>query len=169
MSGRRLPNDWYDGVVPDNVVLDPTAYIGTSYAFQHFRSEQREALRVGHGACVSDGTLLDVGPGGRVIVGEYAIIACARLICDESIVIGAYAAVSWDAVLMDVYRFAPHPALLRPRPIHIGPKAWIGFGACVLPGVSIGEGAIVGARAVVAEDVPAFALAVGNPARIVRR
>ena len=55
------------------------------------------------------------------------------------------------------------------RPIHIERNVWIGFDSCVLPGVTIGEGSIVGARSVVVEDVPPFAIVVGNPARLVRR
>lgn len=50
----------------------------------------------------------------------------------------------------------------------IGNDVWIGREATIMPGVTIGDGAIVGAKAVVASDVPAFAVVVGNPARIVR-
>lgn len=53
-------------------------------------------------------------------------------------------------------------------PIAIGHDVWIGANAVVLSGVTIGTGAIVGAGAVVARDVPPYAIAVGNPARIVR-
>lgn len=55
------------------------------------------------------------------------------------------------------------------RPISIGDNAWLGGGAIVLAGVTVGEGAIVGAGAVVTRDVPAGVVAVGNPARVVRR
>jgi acetyltransferase-like isoleucine patch superfamily enzyme len=55
------------------------------------------------------------------------------------------------------------------RPIRIGNAVWIGFDAVVLPGVTIGDGSIIGARSVVTEDVPPYCIAVGNPARIVRR
>jgi maltose O-acetyltransferase len=53
------------------------------------------------------------------------------------------------------------------RPVRIGKFAWIGGGAIILPGISIGEDAAVGAGSVVTRDVPAGATAVGNPARIV--
>ena len=46
--------------------------------------------------------------------------------------------------------------------------AWIGAGSTILPGVSIGEHAIVGAASVVTHDVPDFAVAVGNPAKVIR-
>src|SRR5260221_9818507 len=55
------------------------------------------------------------------------------------------------------------------RPIHIERNVWIGFDSCVLPGVRIGEGSVVGARSVVVEDVPPFSVVAGNPARLIRR
>lgn len=53
------------------------------------------------------------------------------------------------------------------RPVRIGRNVWIGGGAIVLPGVSIGDDAVVGAGSVVTRDVPAGATVVGNPARAV--
>ena len=52
------------------------------------------------------------------------------------------------------------------RPVHIGRSVWIGGGAIILPGVKIGDDAVIGAGSVVARDVPAGATALGNPARI---
>lgn len=51
----------------------------------------------------------------------------------------------------------------------IGNDVWIGSEAVILPGVTIGNGAIIGAYAVVGSDIPPYAVAVGNPARVVRR
>jgi maltose O-acetyltransferase len=52
------------------------------------------------------------------------------------------------------------------RPVSIGSNVWIGGGAIILPGVTIGDDAIVGAGSVVTRDVPPAATVVGNPARI---
>lgn len=52
------------------------------------------------------------------------------------------------------------------RPVHIGCNVWIGGGAIILPGVTIGDGALIGAGSVVTRDVPAGATAFGNPARV---
>jgi acetyltransferase-like isoleucine patch superfamily enzyme len=53
------------------------------------------------------------------------------------------------------------------KPIHICRGAWIGQNAFVMKGVTIGEGAIIGANSVVLTDVPPFSVAIGNPARVV--
>jgi acetyltransferase-like isoleucine patch superfamily enzyme len=52
--------------------------------------------------------------------------------------------------------------------VNVEDNAWVGGGAIILPGVTIGRGAIVGAGSVVTKDIPAFSVAVGNPARVVR-
>lgn len=55
------------------------------------------------------------------------------------------------------------------EPITIGSNVWVGGGVVVCPGVTIGDDAVVGAGSVVVHDVPPGVLAVGNPARVVRR
>jgi len=68
----------------------------------------------------------------------------------------------------DVTRPVRKQGLSNVRPVAIGDGAWLGQGVVVCPGVSIGRGAVVGAGSVVLHDVPAFSVAVGAPARIVR-
>ena len=55
------------------------------------------------------------------------------------------------------------------KPVVIGDDVWIGARVCILPGVTIGQGAVIGACAVVSKDVPAYSVAVGNPARVVKK
>ena len=54
------------------------------------------------------------------------------------------------------------------KPIHIGMNVWIGAHATILPGVNIGDGAIIGAGAVVNKDIPSNAVAVGVPAKVIK-
>jgi len=185
---RTLPWDWYPGRIPENAAVDDTAYVETTYSFCFFRSELPRGVEIGPGASTYLGTMFDVGPRGRVKLGKFALVHGARIICDSEIIIGDYALLSWNVVLMDTYRVAfdvseRRKALERvptrtprladvdvpARPVRIGANVWIGFDSCVLPGVTIGEGSVVGARSVVAQDVPPYAVVAGNPARVIRR
>ncbi len=185
--GRTLPWDWYGGTIPDNAFVDETAYVETTFSFFLYRSTAAEGLRIGRGASTYLGTMFDVGPGGRVTLGDFSLVHGARLICDAAIEIGDYALISWNVVVMDNYR-APldpdarrsflesfargdrraAPAADTPRPVRIGNNVWIGFDSCILPGVTIADGSVVGARSVVVDDVPPYSVVAGNPARIIR-
>jgi acetyltransferase-like isoleucine patch superfamily enzyme len=189
MTAKRvLPWDWYAGEVPDNVFIDETAFVETAFSFYLYRSRLPTGVHIGKGASTYLGTMFDVGPRGRVTLGDYALVHGARIICDTEVEIGDYALISWNVVLMDTYRASLDMARRRQqledaatrsprsiesrepgRPVRIARNVWIGFDACVLPGVNIGEGAIVGARSVVTDNVPPRCIVAGNPARIVRR
>jgi acetyltransferase-like isoleucine patch superfamily enzyme len=187
-STRTLPWDWYPGTIPENVVLDDTAYVETTFSFDLYRSEAQVGVRLGRGASTYGGTMFDVGSHGRVTLGDYVLLNGARIICDAEIEIGDHSLISWNVVLMDTYRLPFDPierqrqlervsgclprridAEVLTRPIRIGRNVWIGFDACVLPGVTIGEGAIVGARSVVTQDVPPYSVVAGNPARLIKK
>lgn len=184
---RTLAEDWYPGTVPENVALDPTAYVESTYSFREFRSRSPVGLRIGTGASVYQGVMFDVGPAGEVELGEFALVNGGRIICDSRIEIGAHTLISWNVVLMDSYRLPTDPTdrrrelarvagredrtlpgVVPARPIRIGPNVWIGFDTCIMPGVTVGAGAVVGARSVVTEDVPAHMIAAGNPARVIK-
>ncbi len=182
-----FPWDWYGGSVPACACIDDTAFIETSYSFSMCRSRLSDGVRIGKGSSTYLGTMFDVGPAGRVTIGNYALVHGARIICDAEVTIGDYALISWNVVLMDTYRAALDIAArrqqleavaIRPqrfleaqkpgRPVRIARNVWIGFDCCIMPGVEIGEGSIVGARSVVTSDVPAGSIVAGNPARIIR-
>lgn len=59
-------------------------------------------------------------------------------------------------------------ASMVPKPVRIGNRVWVGANATLLPGVTIGDNAVVGAGSVVTKDVPENAVVVGNPAHIVK-
>jgi acetyltransferase-like isoleucine patch superfamily enzyme len=182
---RTLPWDWHPGTVPPNVVLDESAYLETTYSFWLYRSELQEGVQIGRGTTVYLGSMFDVGRRGRVVIGDFVLVNGAWFICDAAIEVGDHALISWNVVFMDSYRAPLDPSARRsflkerssgkresaetPRPIRIGRNVWIGFDCCILPGVTIGEGAIVGARSVVASDVPPYTVVAGNPARVIRQ
>lgn len=70
----------------------------------------------------------------------------------------------WDLVGVPI-QFAGRP---RQQETMIGRDVWIGQGALILRGVTIGDGAVVGARSVVTHDVPPYAVVAGTPARLIR-
>ena len=185
---RTLPWDWHPGRVPENVVVDPEAYLETTYSFQLFRSAAADAVRIGRGSSIYLGVMFDVGTQGRVRIGEFTLINGARIICDAEVSIGDYCLISWNTVFMDTCRLPTEIAARRrelelvpsrqPRhaaadnlaqPIRIERNVWVGFDSCVLGGVTIGEGSVVGARTVVTNDVPPFSVVAGNPARVIRQ
>ena len=59
-------------------------------------------------------------------------------------------------------------AELTGKPVEIGDYSWIGAGATGLPGVRVGRHAVVGAASVITKDVPDYAVAVGNPAKVIK-
>lgn len=187
MTSRSLPWDWYPGTIPDNVELEDDTYIETSLSFKLYRSQAPVGLRLGRGSAVYKDTMFDLSSRAQVRVGECALLHGARIVCDAELKIGNYALISWQVVLMDTYRL-PFDRLKRrqmleraacqgespsadvpAQAISIEDNVWIGFDACILPGVTIGEGAIVGARSVVSQDVPPYTVVAGNPARVVRQ
>ena len=111
----------------------------------------------------------------------------------EKIHIGARTFVNYNLTALDVAtitigddcQIGPNVQLLTPthpvdpqprrdkleaaRPITIGDNVWLGGGVIVCPGVTIGDDSVIGAGAVVTRDIPSGVVAVGNPARVVRR
>lgn len=63
----------------------------------------------------------------------------------------------------------PDDRQLVSSPVSIGKNVWIGEGACILAGTKIGDGCIIGAHAVVKGEIPDYSIAVGSPARVVKR
>lgn len=103
------------------------------------------------------GSRVCIGPGAeiynkaKVTIGSNVVISQGAYICTASHDISSP---TMDLVL---------------KPITIGSNVWIAAKATILPGVTIGEGAVVGACAVVAKDVPPWSVVVGNPARVVKK
>ena len=169
-----IPHDWFHGTVPSNVAIESGAYVESSRTFLRFRSTRDPGLVLAAGAALYNSTL-DVGESGRVVIGEHALLSNSIILCDVEVTIGALTMFAWDVVIMDAYRGrivraadrAVRPAA-DPAPVSIGSNVWLGFGCCVLPGVTIGDGTVVAARSVVNRDLPPYCVAAGNPARVVR-
>ncbi len=136
--------------------------------------EQRQLLRerlgsVGEGVVVRPPFCCDFGFNIRLGAGVFLNFNCVLLDVNE-IAIGERTQVGPG---VQIYA-ADHPrdaALRRQllelgRPVRIGRDVWIGGGAVLLPGVTVGDNAIIGAGSVVTRDVPEGATVMGNPARL---
>jgi len=109
----------------------------------------------------------DFGEGAKLSIGNYCSLADG-----VQIMLGGGHRTEWvttypfSALDKQHRHIMGHP--VSKGDVEIGHDVWIGREALILSGVKIGNGAVIGARAVVARDVPAYAIVVGNPARVTR-
>ncbi|MFJ9685283.1 sugar O-acetyltransferase [Streptomyces bacillaris] len=117
---------------------------------------------------------LRVDYGHQIAVGPRTFVNFGAVFLDVArITIGADVQIGPNVQLLT----PTHPVDPEPRrakweaaePITIGDNVWLGGGVIVCPGVSIGKNTVVGAGAVVTKDLPANVVAVGNPARVIRK
>ena len=113
-------------------------------------------------------TQLLVGQKGTLEIGDDCFINGALLAAYSSIRIGSGVYLAPSAFVTDSYAFGSSEADRQTAPIWIKDNAWIATKAILLPGVTIGEGAVIGVGALVTTDVPDRAVVAGVPARIIR-
>lgn len=133
-------------------------------------------VNIGNRVTVLRDSIMETGQGGRIGIGDDAYIhpRCQINAYVTEIQIGAGVLIAANCA------FYPHEhgiepgQTIRSQPLHsrgpivIGDHAWLGTGVIVLGGVNIGEGAVIGAGAVVTEDIAPNGIAVGVPARVVK-
>lgn len=168
-----LKHDWFSEPLPENVQLGERSWLYSTYAFRHYQSRQPVGLRVGHDSGLYNGTFFDLGPEGEVTIGDFCTIVGAVLSTNGRVAIGDYCFIAHDVVIADSPWSLPPdagggPILASLPSIQLGENVWIGTRAILLSGANIGEGAIVGAGAVVDFHVPPFTVVAGNPARVVK-
>jgi acetyltransferase-like isoleucine patch superfamily enzyme len=111
---------------------------------------------------------------GHLKIGSNTYIGNSNIIlAHESVEIGNDCLIAPGSYIIDVNHGIEPNILIREQPlvskaVRIGNDVWVGTGCSVLPGVTIGDGAVVGAHSVVTKDIPAGAIAVGAPAKILR-
>jgi acetyltransferase-like isoleucine patch superfamily enzyme len=108
--------------------------------------------------------------GDNVIISESCFIsACNRIVIEENV------GISPNVMIIDNSRKPGDVS--RPSKeqkvekgyVHIGADSWVAYGACVLPNVTIGKHCIIGVLSVVNRDIPPYSVAVGAPARVIKR
>lgn len=118
---------------------------------------------------IQTGCDLRVWPGAELEIGSGYFNKNVQIICQEKIVIGNDVVVARDVVIRDsdAHKLNGEGYQMK-KPVHIGNHVWIGARAMILKGVTIGDGAVIAAGAVVTKDIPAHAVAAGVPARVIR-
>lgn len=131
-------------------------------------------IELGDDVWLGRGVFINVWPGAKLVIesntyiGRYTII-----LAHQSVHIGHHSMIAPYCHITDVNHGTRPGRIMRlqpleSQPIRIEPDVWLGAGCSVLPGVSIGTGSVVGARAVVTRNLPAYAVAVGVPARVIK-
>lgn len=124
-----------------------------------------------HFIAVTVPTELVAFAGGELIIGPRTFVnygcsfaATERIQIGADCLFGPYVNITDN----DFHDLTDRRRLPKPRPVLIGDHVWIGTRAIILPGVTIGDGAVIGAGSVVTKDVPPNGVVAGNPARLLR-
>jgi len=136
--------------------------------------EPRGEIRFGRFVWIGDGTKIrchegTVEIGSKTVMGqECTISAYQRVrIGDECVIADRAMFIDFDHGIVEVERPIRSQGIYK-RDVEVGNNVWIGYGACILRGVSVGDNSVIGTNSVVTKDVPANAVVGGIPARIIR-
>lgn len=177
---KMLAGELYDPTVGD-IMTEQLACLDRLYDFNSTRPTEllkREKMLREMFADIGDGCYIEppfhANWGGRHVHFGNNVYANfgLTLVDDTHIYVGDYTMFGPNVVVAT----AGHPILpeLRERayqynmPVRIGRNCWIGAGAIILPGVTIGDDTVIGAGSVVTKDIPSGVVAVGNPCRVLR-
>jgi len=147
--------------IDDNVIL--------------FSRKLEGRIEIGDNVCLFRGANLETGKDATISIGDRSSVHPSCFLCAyvENIEIGCGVMLAANCALYSYdhgtkkSQSLQEQALVSRGKIVIDNDAWLGFGVFVTSGVHIGEGAVVGAGSVVTKDIPAYAIAVGNPAKVV--
>lgn len=161
--------------------LLPTAW--STFKFRHILRRAGQGTIVGKGTTIINPSRVSIGDhclimdhvymrcgiDGRIQIGDRcAINSHAKLFGHGGVFIGSDSQIGPAAILTTTSHDYQDNLEAVFLPIHIGHKSWIGAGAIILPGVSIGDNCVIGAGSIVTKAIPSNTVAVGNPARAIR-
>ncbi len=152
--------------------------------FWGLRSQRVGALTVGD-ECIVRARFDFDGADGQIQIGNRCFIGASHFVCRDRILIGDDVVISWGVTIVDHdshsiewahrkqdvsdwMRGSKDWTHVRVAPVTISNKVWIGFGASILRGITIGEGAVIGANSVVTKDVMPYTVVAGNPAKHIK-
>jgi len=182
MGIRKLLNAYHRAKF--NALADCHVGEGSSVNFRKVVGKKRVSLEIGKSSIIEGAILFD-REDASVLIGDRTFIGASLIACAEKVEIGNDVLVSWGCSIVDHNSHAmdwssrkndvlawKHGkkdwSSVNIKSVKINDRAWIGFNAIILKGVTIGRGAIVGAGSVVTKDVAPYTIVAGNPARVIR-
>jgi galactoside O-acetyltransferase len=183
---------WRKRKVSPYLDVQPSALIDQCHVEVRRPVPDKKFMTVGP-ECVVSGRFVFETENGQIIIGNDTFIGGGLFVCVDRITIGSGVLISWGCTVIDNDAHSLHwdirkndvrdwkrgmeeKALgkyknwehIAHAPIAISDKVWIGFNSIILKGITIGEGAVIGAGSVVTSDIPPYAVAAGNPAKVIR-
>jgi acetyltransferase-like isoleucine patch superfamily enzyme len=157
----------------DGLTLGPHAFLADRVIV--YKARDGGPVAIGKSSHVLRDSVLETGQGGSITIGEDTFLhpRCQVMAYKSNISIGDHTAIAPSCAFYSYNHGTKPDELIKKQPlesrgdINIGNDVWIGFGVTVLDGVTIGDGAVIGAGSVVTHDIPANAIAVGQPAKVV--
>jgi acetyltransferase-like isoleucine patch superfamily enzyme len=153
------------------LVLDGLAFIGPGCTLQ---IGDKGRIELGRWSWVGHGTKLRchegvISLGAKSVLGQECTVSAYQHVSigRECVIADRVMLIDFDHGVVDVDRPIRLQGIYK-RDVRIGNNVWIGYGACVLRGVTVGDNAVIGTNAVVTRDVPENAVVAGVPARVVR-
>jgi acetyltransferase-like isoleucine patch superfamily enzyme len=135
---------------------------------------KRGQVRFGRFVWIGDGTKIrchegEVIIGDKTVMGQECTISAYQhvRIGEQCVIADRAMFIDFDHGVVDVERPIRQQGIYK-RDVDLGSNVWIGYGACVLRGVKVGDNAIIGTNSVVTRDVPANAVVGGVPAKVIR-
>lgn len=126
-------------------------------------------VRIGDNCLLQDAIYIRAGTEGLITIGDRAALnSFCRLFGHGSIVIGEDTQIGPGSLITTTDHDYDHDLTTRYKPVVIGKGVWIGANVTVLPGIEIGDGAVIGAGSVVMKNIPPYCVALGVPARVVK-
>jgi acetyltransferase-like isoleucine patch superfamily enzyme len=131
-------------------------------------------IRFGRFTWIGDGTkirchegVVEIGP--KTVFGQECTISAYQRVAigEQCVIADRVMFIDFDHGVVDVERPIRKQGIYK-RDVVVGSNVWIGYGACILRGVTVGDNAIVGTNSVVTRDVPANAVVGGVPAKVLR-
>ncbi len=134
------------------------------------------SIKIESKSTIGKGARITTGGNGKILIEENVLIDdYSFVMAHEKIVIGKNTAIAGFCFITDFnHKYGKNDISVlyqgyETKPVTIGKNVWIGTHSIILSGVSIGDGAVIGAGSIVTKDIPANSIAVGAPAKVVKK